>query len=307
MTRRIEGLTTGPAIPTVVDHRLPAYFASDEALIDILERYPAELIKINLHEAGAILARPLAIESLEWADGRAALEAVKTGRFSIVLHACEEAHPGLWAEVMRSFGIFAPSIGARHAHAMSGQLVISSPTVEVPFRFEAAGAMLVHLRGVKRVWIYPQTDACLPQDEMEDAILRKATHELRRPPHTDLEAYRFEIVPGQALAWQLHAPHRMENPEGLCVSLMLSYQSRPIRITTGAHHANGVLRQRGWSIRPMAQTGWAQRTLLWSVSHVFTILGMAKSMSNRTPRSRRNSAPPAQSRKKPKYGQTATA
>ncbi|MEY2757496.1 MAG: hypothetical protein RIR33_1274 [Pseudomonadota bacterium] len=307
MTRRIEGLTTGPSIPTVVDHRLPAYFASDEALIDILERYPAELFDITHQEAGENLARPLAIESLEWADGRAALDAVKTGRLSIVLHACEEAHPGLWAEVMRSFANLPPWIGTRHAHAITGRLVISSPTVAVPYRFEADGAMLFHLRGVKRVWIYPQTDAFLPQDEMESAILHKATHDLRRTPHTDAEAYRFEIVPGQALAWQLHAPHRMENPEGLCVSLMANYQSLAGQITTGAHRANGVLRKRGWSIRPLAQTGWAHRTVLWSVSHIFAILGMAKGMIDSVPRTLRTAAGPPQSRKKSTPRQTATA
>lgn len=307
MARRIEGLTTGPTIPTVADHRLPAYFASDEALIDILQRYPDELIEINHHGAGENPARPSTIESLEWPDGRAALDAVKTGRLSIVLHACQESHPGLWAEVLRSFGNLAPWIGARHAQAMTGRLVISSPTAEVPYCFEAAGTILFHLRGVKRVWIYPQTDAFLPQDEMERAILRKATHDLGRLPHADGEAYRFDIVPGQALAWQLHAPHRMENPEGLCVSLMLNYQSKAGRITTGAHCANGVLRQLGWSIKPMAQTGWAHRTVLWSVSHVFAILSMAKNMSISALRSLRTSGPPAQSRKKPIHSQTATA
>jgi hypothetical protein len=92
----------------------------------------------------------------------------------------------------------------------------------------------------------------------------------------DGAAYRFDLVPGQALTWPLYAPHRVENQEGLCVSLSMDYQTWASRITTGAHRANGVLRQRGWRIKPMAQTGWAHRAVLWAASVVFAKLGMVR-------------------------------
>ena len=47
MTRAVESFVTGPAIPTVADHNLPRQFASDEALIDILDRCPHDLFDIN--------------------------------------------------------------------------------------------------------------------------------------------------------------------------------------------------------------------------------------------------------------------
>lgn len=47
MTCPVESLVTGPAIPTVVDHNVPSYFASYKALIDILDRYPHDLFDTN--------------------------------------------------------------------------------------------------------------------------------------------------------------------------------------------------------------------------------------------------------------------
>jgi len=155
-------------------------------------------------------------------------------------------------------------------------LILSSPAAREPFDFNDAGTVLFHLRGVKRVWVYPTTEAFLPQAKMEQAILRTTTEELPYQRIMDGAAWRFDIAPGQALTWPLYAPHRVENEEGLCVSLSMDYQTWASRITTGAYRANGVLRSRGWTIKPMAQTGWAQRATLWAASLAFTRLGFVK-------------------------------
>jgi hypothetical protein len=136
--------------------------------------------------------------------------------------------------------------------------------------------VLFHLRGVKRVWVYPTTEAFLPQAKMEQAIMRTTTEKLPYQRIMDGAAWRFDIAPGQALTWPLYAPHRVENQEGLCVSLSMNYQTWASRITTGAHRANGVLRTRGWTIKPMAQTGWAHRAILWAASLALTRLGLVK-------------------------------
>lgn len=281
MARPVESNVTGPSIPTVIDHELPLYFASDEALADILDRYPHELFDINHYAFDTDGQVTLTTGSRGRADGKDVLEAIRAGRVWVNLRSCEEAHPGLWAEVVRAFGRKADQIGAatagfKRARKMTGQLIISSPATRVPFHFDAAGVVLFHLRGVKRVWVYPTTDAFLPQEAMEKVIMRTTTEEMPYQRIMDGAAWRFDIVPGQALSWPLYAPHRVENQEGLCVSLSMDYQTWASRITTGAHRANGVLRGRGWTIKPMAQTGWAHRTVLWAASVVFTKLGLVK-------------------------------
>lgn len=276
MTRPVESFVTGSAIPTVVDHNLPRYLASDEALIDIFDRYPHDLFDINHYAFDTDGQVSLTIGSRGRADGLSVLEAIRAGRLWVNLRSCEDAHPGLWAEVVRSFGNLAPDIGAKGARKMTGQLIISSPATRVPYHFDAAGVVLFHLRGVKRVWVYPNTEPFLPQESMEQVIMRTTTEELPYQRIMDGAAYRFDIVPGQALTWPLYAPHRVENQEGLCVLLSMDYQTWASRITTGAHRANGVLRQRGWDIKSMAETGWAKRAVLWAASIVFAKLGMLK-------------------------------
>ena len=290
---------TGVEIPTVVHHDVPAYLASDEALIHLLDRYPAHLFDINRYEFDAEGRVSLTTGTRGEASGRAVLAAIKAGQLWVNLRSCEEAHPGLWAEVMQAFCKLQPDLGVapkglKSARKMTGQLILSSPAARVPFHFDAAGVVLFHLRGVKRVWVYPATEAFLPQAAMERVIMRTTPEELPYQRIMDGAAYRFDIAPGQALTWPLYAPHRVENQEGLCVSLSMDCQTWASRITTGAHRANGVLRQRGWAIKPMAQTGWIQRTLLWAASLAFTRLGLVKNNIKSVERTFDVAAAPAQ-------------
>jgi hypothetical protein len=276
MTRTVESNVTGVTVPTVLEHDVPAYLASDEALIHLLDRYPAELFDINRYTYDANGQVSLATGTRGEASGREVLQAIKAGDLWVNLRSCEDAHPGLWAEVMQAFSKLQPELGAAGARKMTGQLILSSPAARAPFHFDAAGVVLFHLRGVKRVWVYPTTEAFLPQAEMEKVIMRSTTEELPYQRIMDGAAYRFDIAPGQALTWPLYAPHRVENQEGLCVSLSMDYQTWASRLIAGAHRANGVLRNRGWTIKPMAQTGWAHRALLWAASLAFTRLGLVK-------------------------------
>lgn len=276
MTRTIESNVTGVAVPTVLDHEVPTYLASDEALIHLLDRYPAELVDINRYtDAGAGKAS-LATGSRGESSGCDVLQAIRSGEIWVNLRSCEVAHPGLWAEVLRAFGKLQPELGASGARKMTGQLILSSPAAREPFDFNHAGAVLFHLRGVKRVWVYPTTEPFLPQAKMEKVVMRATAEALPYQRIMDGAAWRFDIAPGQALTWPLYAPHRVENQEGLCVSLSIRYQTWASRITTGAHRANGVLRSRGWTILPMAQTGWAHRALLWAAALAFTRLSFVK-------------------------------
>ena len=137
MARPVESfVTAGPVMPTVLEHGLPRYFASDEALIDILDRYPHDLFDINQYAFDAEGQVSLTTGSRGRADGRAVLEAIRAGRLWVNLRSCEEAHPGLWAEVLRSFGDLAP--GRRMALAVVTTPSISSTNSPVAKRRRGA-------------------------------------------------------------------------------------------------------------------------------------------------------------------------
>ena len=284
MTQSVESsvtAVTGVAAPMTVEHDIPLYLASDEALIHILDRYPEDLLEINSSDLDADSQGSHGAATCARPDGRTLLAAIKAGRLSVSLRSCERAHPGLWAEAQRAFQNLSPQLGAAtkgssRARKMTGQFILSSPAARVPFRFDAAGVVVFHLRGVKRVWVYPGTEDFLPQAAMEKVIAGAATEPLAHERIMDGAAWRFDIVPGEALTWPLHAPHRVENQEGLCASLSMTYETWPSRITTGAHRANALLRRWNHTIKPMAQTGWAHRTMLWALSLAFTGLQLVK-------------------------------
>lgn len=280
MTHQVESKVTKPAsaltVPATVEHGVPGYLASDEALIHLLNRYPAELLDINRYEFDAKGQASLTTGTRGHADGATVLEAIKAGKLWVNLCGIEHAHPGLWGEIQMAFQKFAPGIGAAEARKMTGRLILSSPATRVPYHFDPAGVVLFHLRGVKRVWVYPATELFLPQQSMEQAIMRTAVEALPYKRIYDGAAYRFDLVPGEALAWPLYAPHRVENPEGLCVSLSMDYQTWASRLTTGAHRANGVLRRWGWQIASMDKTPMIARALLWAASLAFARLGYVK-------------------------------
>jgi hypothetical protein len=276
MTHQVESKVTRLTAPTTLDHGVPAYLASDEALIHLLNRYPAELFDINRYDFDADGQVTLTTGTRGHADGATILTAIKAGKLWVNLRGIEHAHPGLWGEIQMAFQKFAPRIGAAKARKMTGQLILSSPAARVPYGFDPAGVVLFHLRGVKRVWVYPVSELFLPQQSMERVIMRTTTEELPYKRIYDGAAYRFDVVPGEALAWPLYAPHRVENQEGLCVSLSMDYQTWSSRITTGAHRANGVLRRWGWQIAAMEKTPMIAKALLWVVSLAFTRLGYVK-------------------------------
>jgi hypothetical protein len=272
MTHSVESKMTGqagPAAPMAVEHGVPLYLASDEALAHLLNRYPSDLLAINSYDASGDLA-----PAFGEGDGRALLDAVKAGHIWLVLRGVEQAAPGLWAEAQADMARLAPHIGAENARDMTGQLVLSSPAMRAPCHFHAAGVVLFHLRGVKRVWVYPPTETFLPQRLVEQAVAHARTSQAPWSGNHDRSAWRFDIGPGEAVSWPLYAPHRIEDQEGLSVSLSLDYQTPHSRITTGAHRANAILRHLNLPVLPMANTPRPLRAALWAMS---LILGRSRS------------------------------
>src|SRR6185295_5352981 len=146
MRHSVESKMTpaGPTAPMAVEHGVPLYLAADEVLIHLLNRYPPELLDIKRY-AGFDL--PIAAN---W-DGESILAAVKAGEIWVTLRGVERAAPGLWAEAQFELARLSPHIGAGGAEDMTGELVLSSPAMRVPCHFHAAGVVLFHLRGVRRV------------------------------------------------------------------------------------------------------------------------------------------------------------
>ena len=262
----------------VIAHDLIAQgFAEDAALAALLDRYPAELFDINLYDyddEGQVSLRTGARGRL---DGAQLLEAIQQGRLWVNLRDVETGWPELWAAAMAEFKKVEAAYPGLKAVKNAGQLILSSPKARVPYHFDAAGVVLFHLRGRKRIFVYPGDEGHLPERNMEQVVARQTTEELPYTLAFEDEAHVVDLEPGQALTWPLYAPHRVENLDRFCVSLSMDFQTWPSRFRNGALYTNAVMRSRGGSPRFTDQMGQGALAARWAASLALRRMGALKS------------------------------
>ena len=253
-------------------------FATDEALARVLHRYPAELFDINLYDydddEGQVSLRTGARGGL---SGDRLLEAIQAGRLWVNLRQAERGCPELWAAAMVEFGKIQATYPGMKAVTNAGQLIISSPAARVPYHFDAAGVVLFHLRGRKRLFIYPGDEAHLPERAMEQVVARQTTEELPYARAFEADAQIMDLKPGEALTWPLYAPHRVENLDKFCVSLSMDFQTWSSRMRNGALYTNAVIRSRGGAPRFTDGMGRPELAARWAASLALRRVGGLKS------------------------------
>jgi len=252
-------------------------FAEDEALAAVLDRYPADLFDINLYDYDAEGQVSLRTGARGRLSGAELLTAIQQGRLWVNLRNIEEGWPELWAAAMDEFRKVQANYPGMRAVTNAGQLIISSPAAKVPYHFDPAGVVLFHMRGRKRVFVYPGDEAHLPERNMEQVVARQTTEELPYTRAFEGDAQVMDLEPGQALTWPIYAPHRVENLDRFCVSLSMDFQTWPSRMRNGALYTNAVLRSRG--ARPRFTDGMGQGELAarWAASLALKRAGALKS------------------------------
>jgi len=252
-------------------------FATDEALAQVLDRYPTELFDINLYDyddEGQVSLRTGARGKL---SGDKLLEAIQAGRLWVNLRNAEKGCPELWAASMVEFANIQAAYPGMRAVTNAGQLIISSPVAKVPYHFDAAGVVLFHLRGRKRIFVYPGDERHLPERNMEQVVARQTTEELPYVRAFETDAQVVDLEPGEALTWPLYAPHRVDNLDKFCVSLSMDFQTWGSRFRNGALYTNAVIRSRGG--RPRFTDGMSEPELAarWAASLALKRVGGLKS------------------------------
>ncbi len=254
-----------------------AGFAEDDRLARVLDRYPAELIDINLYDYqddGGHTLRTGARGALSGAD---LLKAIQQGRLWVNLRDVQDGWPELWAAAMAEFGAIQSAIPGLKAVRNAGQLILSSPRSGAPYHFDNAGVVLFHMRGRKRVFVYPGDEAHLPEHSMEQVVALQTTEEIPYRPDFEADATVIDLEPGQALTWPLYAPHRVRNLDQFCVSLSMDFQTWGSRLRNGALFTNAVLRERGGRPRPTDRMARPELAARWAASLALKKAGVMKS------------------------------
>ena len=262
-------------VPAVFPHALnDKGFATDEALAALLDRYPADLLDINLYDYDDEGQFSLRTGVRGRLSGAELLEAIQAGRLWVNMRDIDTGWPELWEAASADFHAIQDQLPGLKAVKRAGQLILSSPKARVPYHFDAAGVVLFHMRGRKRLFVYPGDEAHLPEKHMELVVAKQTTEEVPYRLAFEDDARIIDLEAGQALTWPLYAPHRVENLDRFCVSLSMDFQTWPTRLRNGTLYTNAVLRSRGRVPRPSDAMGPVGLALGWLASLALKKLGV---------------------------------
>lgn len=227
----------------VAKHRLAdSGLFTDEALAEMIDRHPDESLTLSTmgHES----------KTFEWRDGdrngvagKDLLETVRNGHLWINCRNVLDHHPEYANLVDSVYNELEANNPAFKAQNRSANLLISSPGAIVHYHVDMPVNMLWHLRGRKRVWVYPPFDHRFASMEVLEKVCAGEWSE-DVPYHEELDKYAlvYDAEPGQLITWPQLTPHRVTNLEGLNVSLSTEHKNPIARKRLNVHQANHLLR-----------------------------------------------------------------
>lgn len=233
----------------VAQHALAATgLFDDENLAEILDRQPDSALTLATMGEDS--------NTFEWRDGDRngvpgdqLLEIVKEGHLWINCRQMLQHQPRLANLVNAVYDELEAGNSSFRAEDRSANLLISSPNAIVHYHVDMPVNMLWHLRGRKRVWVYPPFDgrfASLPV--LEKVCAGLWSEDVPYQSEWDKYALVFDPEPGQLITWPQLTPHRVTNLEGLNVSLSTEHKNPRARRRLNVHQANHFLRSRlGWN------------------------------------------------------------
>ena len=216
---------------------------SDEKLAALIDRYPREYYMITTTtETGGIL---------EWhngdfngASGAFVLKAVREGRLWLCLRRLDLVAPEYEALVNQAFQQVEAENPGFSSSRRTSSLLISSPGARVLYHADIPMVALWHVRGRKRFWLYDADNKThLPDDVLEGVILRESEEEIGYDAAWDADAKVIDLEPGEAVSWPQNAPHRVDNLDGLNVSITTDYFTPAAQRKYGVYYTNGLFRR----------------------------------------------------------------
>lgn len=217
---------------------------SDDRLAEIIDSHPPEDLGIS-----TMGVDPNHFDwregSREGVDGHTLLELVRTGQLWINCRKMLDHHPDQADAIHALYDQIESNKPGFRAEQRTANLLISSPTAWVPYHVDMPVNMLWHIRGVKRVWVYPHFDKRFASAQVLEKVCSGEWSE-DVPYDTSFDKYAlvYDAQPGQLITWPQLAPHRVRNLEGLNVSLSTEHKNARARRRINVHTANHWMRTR---------------------------------------------------------------
>jgi len=217
---------------------------NDEALEKLLEKHPDNLLDVCTMGKSEHPLYPNKFRTGDFrgADGKTLLDAAKAGRVWINIRRGMNIHPEYKTVLDQMYGDIAEKTGGK-AYNANGGILISSPAAKVPYHFDKTEVVLWHIRGKKRIYLYPRSEKFISDKAYEHSVLNQRDDDLPYQVDFDKNAKIFDLETGQAITWPLNSPHRVDNVE-FCVSVTTEYSTRESGMKNAAMVVNAILRQK---------------------------------------------------------------
>ena len=221
-------------------HNSPLF--SDERLMRLIEMTPRDRYHVNTPGCDGTRAawREGTIDNL---SGAKVFDAVANGALWVHLQRVGETDKA-YAELLDAlFEEFEAKVPGLATYKRSMSILISSPNLKVAYHCDVPGQMLWQIRGRKTLYVYPNRAPFLPQESLENIILRRTSDtELAFDNSFDTYAGEYDLGPGEFMHWPLNGPHRVVNQNCLNISFTTEHWTNDLRAQYAANYANGLLR-----------------------------------------------------------------
>jgi len=217
---------------------------TDEALISLLERHPSNKLDVCTMGAADDPLFPNKFRTGDFRDvpGKTLLEAAKAGLVWINVREAMNVHEDYKTVLDQMYGELAKQTGNR-AFNPRGGILISSPVAKVPYHFDKTETILWHVRGKKRMYLYPLTQKFISDKAYESVVSDDLADDLPYNTTFDTDAEIIDLAEGTGLTWPLNQPHRVDN-QTFCVSVTTEYSTKASGAKNAAMLTNATLRHR---------------------------------------------------------------
>ncbi len=232
---------------------------TDEALIKLLEKHPSEQLDVCSMSENSDPRFPneFLTGDFRGVPAEVLMDAAKAGRIWINVRKAMNLHSEYREVLDAMYGGLADQVGGKTYNA-NGGILISSPISQTPYHFDKTETILWHVRGEKRIYIYPLNEKFIADKDYEAIITNDLVDDLPYEAGFDEEAVIIDLKPNQAATWPLNSPHRVDNGS-FCVSVTTEYSTRESGIKNANMIANAALRAKFGRTPQYARDGEIKR------------------------------------------------
>jgi len=244
-----------PQVSPHTYHKLDLF--SDEALIALLDEYPRKWLQCYTMGFDPKNYKDWTAVHIADSSGAEIFDALQKGRMWVNIIKIDQ-YNGEYADLIaQMYEVINKNCDhITQAKSAFSAIIMSSPGIQVYYHLDVDANMLWHLKGRKKLWVYPSRDERFtPQTYIEEIVGQERHEDLPYEHWFDEHAFSRELQPGEAISWPQHAPHRVENVD-FNISLTTSYGSVESRRQMAVHGANHhILKSLGIKNRSIEREG----------------------------------------------------